>query len=140
MANSKQKVIISATKSYEYLDLSTSAIKSEIFKKPYDVDDRNSPPEYVEALKAMGLKTGYYINGNLGRSLFPYSSSAISIDGQIHVYINQLGTINHQTVGVAHEFGHVREYLLGHPYQHPEVDFEVYNKRAIMARRLGYDY
>lgn len=61
----------------------------------------------------------------------------------MQVIINRKGRLNHRTVGIAHEFGHVILYLRGLPFGHtqPGVDKFVYDERAtIMSKRLGYDY
>lgn len=54
--------------------------------------------------------------------------------------INGKGTFNQQTVGLAHEFGHVILYLRNLPFGHggKGVDSFVYERNDNMMRRLGY--
>lgn len=54
------------------------------------------------------METDYIVYS--GQSLFPITglpSGKRSTNGNVQVYINSKGTINHQSVGIAHEFGHV---------------------------------
>ena len=50
-------------------------------------------------------------------------------------------SLNHRSVGMAHEFGHVILYLRGMPSGHgdPGVDDFVYSRASAMSKRLGYD-
>ena len=76
-----------------------------------------------------------YYSGTLTRLLS-------STNNNIQVIINGKGTLNHRTVGMAHEFGHVILYLRGLPFSHGKtgVDDFVYGRSTIMSKRLGYDY
>ena len=94
----------------------------------------------------MNQPIGKHIDGNLGQTLFPDNKSISgksSTNGNIQIIINGKGNLNHQTVGISHEFGHVILYLRGLPYGHnqPGVDEFIYDERATkMSKRLGYDY
>lgn len=89
---------------------------------------------------------GKHIQGNLGQTLVPdkrLASGKSSTNSHVQVIINKNGTLNHRTVGIAHEFGHVILYLRNVPFSHgqPGVNNFIYNKRAdVMSKRLGYDY
>ena len=65
-----------------------------------------------------------------------------SVGKNVEVIINGKGNINHRTVGIAHEFGHVILYLRNKPFGHrqPRVDEFVYSRSTIMSKRLGYDF
>ena len=120
-------------------------IIEEDFIAPYDLDDREFP-EMIPYLKETNQLIGKHIVGNLGQTLFPGNKSISgknSTNGNVQVIINRKGRLNHRTVGIAHEFGHVILYLRGLPFGHtqPGVDKFVYDERAtIMSKRLGYDY
>ena len=47
-----------------------------------------------------------------------------STNGNVQVIINKNGSLNHRTVGLAHEFAHVILYLRNKPFGHtqPGVD------------------
>ena len=85
---------------------------------------------------------GKHINGNLGRTLVPTQSASMSTNGNIQIIINSKGTLNHRTVGIAHELGHVIKYIRGEPHKHGEKDVDEFiNQRSTaMSKRLGYDY
>ena len=94
-------------------------------------------------LETAGQLTGRIIEGNLGQTLVPRHQSLLdksSTNNNIQVIINQKGTIAHQTVGIAHEFGHVILYLNNLPFSHgqPGVDPFVYERNDNMMKRLGY--
>ena len=120
-------------------------IAEEDFLAPYDNDDMEFP-EMIPYLKRMNQPIGKHIDGNLGQTLFPDNKSISgksSTNGNIQIIINGKGNLNHQTVGISHEFGHVILYLRGLPYGHnqPGVDEFIYDERATkMSKRLGYDY
>ena len=120
-------------------------IIEEDFIAPYDLDDMEFP-EMIPYLKETNQLIGKHIVGNLGQTLFPGNKSISgknSTNGNVQVIINRKGRLNHRTVGIAHEFGHVILYLRGLPFGHtqPGVDKFVYDERAtIMSKRLGYDY
>ena len=118
--------------------ISTVLFPSE---SPFD-DDDNSIEGLVNTLKELGAPYGKHVQGNLGRSLFPVPSSSMSPDNNIHVVINKKGGMNHRTIGIAHEFGHVILFLRHQPHKHgtPDVDSFIYNRSSAMSKRLGYDY
>jgi len=112
------------------------------FETPYDDDDANLPG-YDITCEQLGYPYGKHIQGNLGRSLFPNSTESVSVDGKTHVIVNSKGSINHRTVGIAHEFAHIILFLRGLPYQHNqtvESDAFITNRASAMSKRLGYDY
>jgi hypothetical protein len=117
-------------------------IKNPPFIKPVDTDTKDENEDY---LRNNGLPTGKYILGSLGQTLMPSKSASgkISTNNNVQIIINGKGSLNHRTVGMAHEFGHVILYLRGLPYSHviSGVDAFIYDMRAIpMSRRLGYDF
>ena len=93
-------------------------------------------------LVASGQLTGKVIEGNLGQTLVSgnEAASAKSTNNNVQIIINKKGTLNHRTVGIAHEFGHVLLYLRGLPFGHSQrgVDSFVYKKNDNMMKRLGY--
>lgn len=69
---------------------------------------------YEEQLRKMGEPLGRGIRGNLGQTLVPdksLQSGKQSLNNNIQVIINGKSLINHRTVCIAHEFGHVLLYL-----------------------------
>jgi hypothetical protein len=131
-------------------DKNTYIMKSkkvtEKFSDTYDDDTSvDYTPEQVAALVTRGDPTGKSISGNLGQTLVPGNISASgksSTNKNVQVIINGRGSLNHRTVGIAHEFGHVLLYLRGLPYGHtqPGVDSFVYGRSTRMSKRLGYDF
>lgn len=92
---------------------------------------------------ASGQLTGKVIEGNLGQTLVSGNEAASgkkSTNNNVQIIINKKGTLNHRTVGIAHEFGHVLLYLRGLPFGHSQrgVDSFVYKKNDNMMKRLGY--
>ena len=64
---------------------------------------------------------GKSISGNLGQTLIPNAmieSGKSSTNEHVQIVINANGNLNHRTVGIAHEFGHVVLYLRGTYYSH----------------------
>lgn len=120
--------------------------EEEFTSSPYDYDIRMENQETQKQLMKYGEIPGLTINGNLGQTLIPGNVSVSGIsstNNNVQVIINGKGTLNHRTVGFAHEFGHVILYLRELPYGHGQsgVDNFIYNNRSnIMLRRLGYDY
>ncbi len=117
---------------------------NEDFIAPYDYNT-NEHPESEKALQSIGASIGRSIHGNLGQTLVPdkkLSSGKKSIGGNVEVIINGKGALNHRTVGIAHEFGHVILYLRNKPFGHtqPGVDDFVYSRSTLMSKRLGYDF
>ena len=121
-------------------------IESVSFDMPYDDNDDAIPASQKEELARAGMSFGKHIQGNLGQTLVPdrvLASGKKSTNGNVQVIINKNGSLNHRTVGIAHEFGHVILYLRNKPFGHsqPGVDNFVYTQRAdVMSKRLGYDY
>lgn len=121
-------------------------VEEEFASAPYDYDIRMESPEAQKQLMALGDIPGRTIQGNLGQTLIPGNISASgksSMNNNVQLIINGKGTLNHRTVGIAHEFGHVISCLRGLPYGHgqPGVDNFIYNQRAdVIKKRLGYDY
>ena len=142
LASRPDYIELSSVEKYKIQKVNNGDVRNIEFITPFDGDENDVLPEdAISSLKAQGFSVGKTIIGNLGRALFPNSTESISPDKKIHIYINAKGSLNAQTVGLSHEFGHVVLYLLGRPYQHPEADTEIYVRRANkMLTRLGYDY
>ena len=142
LASRPDYIELSSVEKYKIQKVNNGDVRNIEFITPFDGDENDVLPEdAISSLKAQGFSVGKTIIGNLGRALFPNSTESISPDKKIHIYINAKGSLNAQTVGLSHEFGHVVLYLLGRPYQHPEADTEIYIRRANkMLTRLGYDY
>lgn len=119
-------------------------IVTEDFQAPYDYHTSENPTSEKLSIAA-GDPIGFTIQGNLGQTLIPGNTSVSGkgpTNNRIQVIINGKGTLNHRTVGMAHEFGHVILYMRGLPYGHrqPGVDSYVYGKATRMSKRLGYDF
>ena len=117
---------------------------NEFFDSPYDYNT-NQDLTSEKLLQSIGEPIGYSIQGNLGQTLVPdrnLPSGKKSVGKNVEVIINGKGNINHRTVGIAHEFGHVILYLRNKPFGHrqPRVDEFVYSRSTIMSKRLGYDF
>ena len=130
-------------------DVNTYKLNGKIVREPFSmVADDNSADLgsfYEEQLRKMGEPLGRGIRGNLGQTLVPdksLQSGKQSLNNNIQVIINGKSLINHRTVGIAHEFGHVLLYLNNLPFSHGQsgVDDFVYGRASIMSKRLGYDY
>lgn len=118
---------------------------TEPFRAPVDDNTADFGASYESLLRDAGEPTGRYITGNLGQTLIPgniAASGRSSTNKNVQVIINGKGSINHQSVGIAHEFGHVLLYLRNKPYGHtqPGVDEFVYDRATKMSKRLGYDF
>ena len=118
-------------------------VYSEKFGMPYDDDDGLISNK--EELQALGIPIGRHIQGNLGQTLVPdinLPSGKKSTNNSVQILINSNGNLNHRTVGIAHEFGHVILYLRNLPFSHTQPGVDVFiNKRATsMSKRLGYEY
>ena len=86
---------------------------NEFFDSPYDYNT-NQDLTSEKLLQSIGEPIGYSIQGNLGQTLVPdrnLPSGKKSVGKNVEVIINGKGNINHRTVGIAHEFGHVILYL-----------------------------
>ena len=120
-------------------------IVKEKFGPVHDIDTNDFDPGAQEQLRKLGEPMGRSVNGNLGQTLFPGNislSGKQSLDNNIQVIINEKSSINHRSLGIAHEFGHVLLYLKGKPFGHGQsgVDDFIYGKSDIMLKRLGYDF
>ena len=133
-------VKVCSAKTLTYL-ASNGQVASEPFVIPYDYTD-----SFNRNLLYPGEDYGKHIQGNLGQSLFPLNvktlSNKHSLDNNVTIILNSNGTLNHQTVGMAHEFGHVVLFLHGKSFGHsqPGVDKFIYRRATYMSKRLGYDY
>ena len=139
-SNEEYVIELSTADSYDHL--TNKGISTVPFEEPYDVDDRDDE-NLMAVLATMGdIPFGKHINGNLGRTLVPTQSASMSTNGNIQIIINSKGTLNHRTVGIAHELGHVIKYIRGEPHKHGEKDVDEFiNQRSTaMSKRLGYDY
>ena len=88
---------------------------------------------------------GKSISGNLGQTLIPNAmieSGKSSTNEYVQIVINANGNLNHRTVGIAHEFGHVVLYLRGTYYSHnqPGVNSFINMRATEVSKRLGYDF
>ncbi len=134
LASSSTMITVDISETYLYSDFGVTSIG--IFKTaPYDYDDTE------DALKYGFERYGNTIQGNLGQTLLPVLSKKVSMDNNVNVILNSKGSLNHITVGMAHEFGHVILFLNGEPSGHgePGVDSFVYSRASEMSKRLGYD-
>ena len=108
-------------------------IISESFIAPEDYNTSQYGAAFESLLVASGQLTGKVIEGNLGQTLVSGNEAASgkkSTNNNVQIIINKKGTLNHRTVGIAHEFGHVLLYLRGLPFGHSQrgVDSFVYKK------------
>ena len=144
IANSEKMVELSLSDKNTY-KMNGKTVE-ETFGTPYDDDDSEIPAHQKEEYSKAGVPFGKHIQGNLGQTLVPdkrLASGKSSTNSHVQVIINKNGTLNHRTVGIAHEFGHVILYLRNVPFSHgqPGVNNFIYNKGAdVMSKRLGYDY
>lgn len=93
-------------------------IISESFIAPEDYNTSQYGAAFESLLVASGQLTGKVIEGNLGQTLVSGNEAASgkkSTNNNVQIIINKKGTLNHRTVGIAHEFGHVLLYLRGLP-------------------------
>ena len=114
------------------------------FEEPYDYDSRQDLWE-IHWAKVRGESYGKRISGNLGQTLMPNArtdSKKSSTNENVQIIINSKGNINHRTMGLAHEFGHVILYLRGLPYSHQQLNVDKFINIRIkeMSERLGYEY
>ena len=141
-SNNDYLIEISVADKYRAMNLNGETGSFVVSKDaPYD-DDDNLTNGSASFVVLEGVPWGRHIQGNTGRSLFPVPSDSQSTDNNIHVIINEKGNLNHRTVGMAHEFGHVVLFLRKQPYRHGDqgVDSFVYYRAGEMSKRLGYDY
>ena len=132
--------------SYENVYCRNGYLEIEDWEKPTDDNfDKSLTQDERKRFISMNIPLGFHIQGNLGQSLFPIFSPLSgkrSLNGNIQVIINSKGSLNHRTVGLAHEFGHVILYLNNRPYGHTQlgVDEFVGVRSTTMSKRLGYDW
>ena len=111
---------------------------------PYDYDNsRTASERYWAELQKEPI--GKSISGNLGQTLIPNAmieSGKSSTNEHVQIVINANGNLNHRTVGIAHEFGHVILYLRGTYYSHnqPGVNSFINVRTTEVSKRLGYDF
>ena len=114
-------------------------IQDETWTAPYDIDYSKEFP------LGLDMPSGLTISGNTGQTLFPLNvgkGPKFSTNNNIQININgKSRNINHQTIGIGHEFGHVILFLRGKKYSHPNHDVDSFiNRRVnILKKRLGYD-
>ena len=109
---------------------------------PNVLDDNDLNDTALSLLKLTNQPIGRHVQGNLGQTLFPNEGYKQSTNGNIQIIINGKGNINAQSIGLAHEFGHVILYMRDLPSGHGQLgvnDF-VYERASLMSKRLGYDY
>ncbi|MBE6288114.1 MAG: RHS repeat-associated core domain-containing protein [Mediterranea massiliensis] len=119
--------------------------QSEYFSAPYDDNDDLLTDKVKMDLRSMGIPVGKHVNGNLGQTLVPnllLPSGKNSTNNNVQIIINSKGNLNHRTIGIAHEFGHVILYLRNQPFSHgqPGVNSFIDKRSSIMSKRLGYEY
>ena len=118
-------------------------IINENWDAPYDFNISEYGAKCESLMLLGGNMVGKLIEGNLGQTLVPdrdLASGKKSVGKNVEVIINGKGTLNHRTVGIAHEFGHVILYLRNKPFSHTQkgVDSFVYGRNDKMLKRLGY--
>ena len=125
IATNEKMVEISFSDKNTYL--MNGQLTNERFNVPMDDNSADLGTDYEKQLQAMGEPLGRGIRGNLGQTLVPNNglmSGKRSTNGNVQVIINKNGSLNHRTVGLAHEFAHVILYLRNKPFGHtqPGVD------------------
>ena len=144
IAQNSTMVELSTANHYTYLDQNGTIQTNTFEEAPYD-SYTSDIPEYERYLVENGEPTGRSIVGNLGQTKFPGTASLSgrrSTNQNIQIVINAKGNINHRSVGLADEFGHVLLYMQGLPHGHGSPSANTYiNKRTnAMKIRLGYDF
>jgi hypothetical protein len=144
LASNQQMVEISFAKQNTYMNNGNKVVEG-FGQDPYDYSTLDDGPEANVLYQSMGEPTGRSFNGNTGQFLIPGNSSPSgrnSTSKNIQIIINANGSLNHQTVGMAHEFGHAILYLRGLPHIHGAdgVDVFIYSRALRMSQRLGYDF
>ena len=64
----------------------------------------------------------------------------MEIWGNLFILINSHGTLNHRSVGISHEFGHIVLFMRGLPHSHSDNGDFIYGHQFSVMKRLGYDY
>ena len=144
IAQNSTMVELSTASHYTYLD-QNGVIHTNTFEEaPYD-SFTSDIPEYERYLLENGEPIGRSIVGNLGQTKFPGAASLSgrrSTNKNVQIVINAKGNINHQSVGLADEFGHVLLYMQGLPHGHgsPSANTFINKRTNAMKIRLGYDF
>ena len=144
IAQNSTMVELSTASHYTYLD-QNGVIHTNTFEEaPYD-SFTSDIPEYERYLLENGESIGRSIVGNLGQTKFPGAASLSgrrSTNKNVQIVINAKGNINHQSVGLADEFGHVLLYMQGLPHGHgsPSANTFINKRTNAMKIRLGYDF
>ena len=144
IAQNSTMVELSTASHYTYLD-QNGVIHTNTFEEaPYD-SFTSDFPEYERYLLENGEPIGRSIVGNLGQTKFPGAASLSgrrSTNKNVQIVINAKGNINHQSVGLADEFGHVLLYMQGLPHGHgsPSANTFINKRTNAMKIRLGYDF
>jgi len=143
VASSEHQVNISASPIAIYKD-NSGFLNSINFATPYDYNTGWIREEDLFR-RRNNYPTGKSINGNFGVTLFPTGVSKSGLNSTnkvIQVIINGKGSLNHRSVGIAHELGHVVLYLRNLPFSHGEkgVDPFIDKRTTIIKKRLGYDF
>jgi RHS repeat-associated protein len=114
-------------------------IQDETWTTPYDIDYSKEFP------LTLNMPSGLTIAGNTGQTLLPLNvgkGPKYSTNKNIQIIINgKSRNINHQTIGIGHEFGHVVLFLRGMKYSHPDHDVDSFINIRVntLKNRLGYD-
>ena len=141
IAINSQMVELKVTDKNEYIENGIETSKTWNAPMDYNIEKSFSGPALEQCLK-LGYQKGTTITGNLGQTLYPiqYGEYKSSRNGNIQILINSKGTLNHQSVGIAHEFAHVTLFLRGLPHSHSKNGDYIYNRQFNVMKRLGYDY
>lgn len=141
IATSSQMVELRTTDNNQFV--MEGKLKTEEWGQPQDFNiEQAYSEETLKQLLDLGYQKGNTISGNLGQTLYPaiYNETKSSTNGNIQININSRGTLNHQSVGIAHEFAHVILFLRGLPHSHSQNGGFIYNRQFNVMKRLGYDY
>ena len=144
IAQNSTMVELSTASHYTYLDQNGVTHTNTFEEAPYD-SFTSDIPEYERYLLENGEPIGRSIVGNLGQTKFPGAASLSgrrSTNKNVQIVINAKGNINHQSVGLADEFGHVLLYMQGLPHGHgsPSANTFINKRTNAMKIRLGYDF
>jgi hypothetical protein len=144
LASNEQMIEISFAQQNTYMNNGNKIVEG-FGQNPFDFNTLDDGPEANALYQSMGEPTGKSFNGNTGQFLTPGKSSPSgrnSTSKNIQIIINTNGSQNHQTVGLAHEFGHAILYLRKLPHTHGSegVDPFIYSRALEMSQRLGYDF
>ena len=129
IAQNSTMVELSTASHYTYLDQNGVTHTNTFEEAPYD-SFTSDIPEYERYLLENGEPIGRSIVGNLGQTKFPGAASLSgrrSTNKNVQIVINAKGNINHQSVGLADEFGHVLLYMQGLPHGHGSPSANTFN-------------